>query len=111
MKDAFKAFGLIVALICVIGALGFVATSIDFASLKFWGVKYENARREIFEETKSYNEGKAQDLAKYYLEYTQGDQDTKAALSAVIQSQYADYDAKKIKSDHLYNFLLQVRGF
>ena len=110
MKDGLKSFLTFLVIIIAISALGFVATSIDFANLKFWGVKYENAHREIFEQTKSYNQGKTQQLAKYYVEWKEGDQDTKDAIKFAIRHQFSDYQADRLEPG-LSNFLVQMRGY
>lgn len=111
MKDFFKIIGVGLLIVVVMSFFGFLITSIDFASLNFWGVKYENTRTKIFEETKAFNESKSQDLSKYYLEYMSGDQTKKDAIKAVIQVQFADYDSSKIKSYELQQFLINTRGF
>ena len=110
MKDGLKSFLTFLVIIIAISALGFVATSIDFANLKFWGVKYENAHREIFEQTKSYNQGKTQQLAKYYVEWKDGDEETKATIKFTIRHQFADYNADRLEPG-LSNFLIQMRGY
>ena len=42
----------------------FAIQSFDFGSYKFWAPKYEDARREVFENTKSYRDGSRRDLDK-----------------------------------------------
>lgn len=108
--------GRIVFIICgIIGVVGFIF-AISYMGLghkKFFGPKYENVNREIFENTKSYTHGKTQDLAKYYEAYNiatanQEDQDT---LSELVKIQFADFDAAVIRNVKLRNFLINVRGY
>ena len=59
----------------------------------FFKPKWQNVERKTFEQTQSFNHGKRQDLAKYYLEYTKSnDMGDKEAIAIVIRSQFADFD-------------------
>ena len=40
---------------------------IGVVNYKFFAPKYQDAQREVFENTQSYNEGKRQDFYTYYL--------------------------------------------
>ena len=75
----YSMLGLIVSLSLVFGLnyYGLVA-------FKFFAPKMEDARREVFENTKSYTHGKIQDLAKYYEEYQKEDNEEKEAIASVI---------------------------
>lgn len=83
----------------------------------FWGFVYRsfigkhkaNLDREIFEESKSYNEGKEQDLLKYRLEYLQAkDPDSKEAIASTIRLMFADYDETKLTKE-LRDFLTTIK--
>lgn len=78
-------------------ALGFVLTSIDYGSYRFWAPKYENARREVFVNTQSYVQGKISYLSQLRLDYETATTDTqRAALRTIILS-----EANQIKGEHL----------
>jgi len=79
--------------------------------MKFFEPKKENIRREIFEQTQSYTHGKIQDLAKYYDEYSKSDTSGKEAIRQMIIMRFAEFDAEKIKSAKLRNFLTNTRGY
>lgn len=68
----------------------------------------EDGRRETFEKTKSYNEGKEQDLLKYRLEYIQADESGKEAIAFTIRHMFADYDETKL-SPELRDFLKEIK--
>lgn len=79
MSDVVKvvaAIVLAVATICVLDYTGLMWES-------FMGPKRENVRREIYESTRSFNEGKRQDLIKYYYEYQKADEAGKAGMPAI----------------------------
>lgn len=80
---------------------------------RFIGEKKEDARREVFEETKSYNQGKIQDLAKYYQEYQSAStEEDRAAIKSYIQMQFADFDIENLSTQPtLSTFLTTCRGY
>lgn len=63
---------------------------------KFFAPKFENVRREVFQNTRSYNEGKIQDLAKYRIEYLMADQEDKVPLKITILFMFADYPKDRL---------------
>lgn len=91
-------------------AIGWVLSANSILMKKFLGVFYEDINREIFEETKSYNEGKIQQLAKYRLEYLKSDVTNKEAIQSTIQTMFADFDKDHLPLE-LKSFLTQMRGY
>ena len=77
---------------------------------KWFAPKFENARREVFENTRSYNQAKLQELAKYRLEYMQANEDGKLAIASTIRHRFADYNSKELPLE-LRNFLEKIRGY
>lgn len=99
-----------------LGIVGVIALAItlELGSLswaRFFNPKWENVKRETFEQSKSYVHGKIQDLSKHYEEYQKGDETERAAIKNVIQFNFADLDAENIKSLPLRNFLVEQRGY
>jgi hypothetical protein len=97
----------------IIGLMVLVAIAIGGKFLNLWSFSYsepkiENARREVFENTKSYNEGKIQELVKYRLEYMRGDEVTKKAIASTLRHTLADFDKSKL-SDELYQFIEEIK--
>lgn len=65
----------------------------------------EEGRRETFEQTKSYLEGKKQDLIRYRLQYLEaGTQVEKQAIASTVRMMFADYDNPKLEPE-LQSFL------
>ena len=77
---------------------------------KFFGPKFENIRREVFEETRSYNQAKLQELAKYKHEYEMADKSGKIAIASTIRHRFADYDLNELPME-LRLFLTKTRGY
>jgi hypothetical protein len=70
----------------------------------FFAPRMENVRRNVFENTRSYNDGMIQELQKYYLEYQKADNNGKESIRLVIQHQYAGYPIERLPA-HLQAFV------
>jgi hypothetical protein len=67
---------------------------------RYFGPKRQAVKREIFKETRSFDEGKRQDLVKYRLEYQRAtDPSDKAAIASAIRMTFADYDTSKLQPE------------
>lgn len=96
----------IIILMVVAAGLGFVGNGLSFASFKFWAPKQENVKREVFENTQSYVEGKNQDLAKYHHEWLIAkDPEEKGALEAIVRQQFTTIKPSSIQDPDLAQFL------
>jgi len=85
--------GIIVAVVMV------CALALDYSGLmweSFIGPRRENVRRNIYESTESFNEGKKQQLAKYFYEYNQADESGKIAVCTMVRQSFANYDVGKL---------------
>lgn len=65
---------------------------------KTWAPKYEEARRETFEQSPSYVRGKQQYLVRLYGEWSQADEAHRSALCVVARNEALGLDAKYIPS-------------
>ena len=74
----------------------------------FFRPREENVQREVFEQTKSYNEGMEQQLIKYKLEYDRGDDTDKDAVAFAVRHAYADYNIELLDVD-LRDFVTRCR--
>jgi len=110
MKDFFKITGLVSLAIIVLIALAFGMGLLNLQSYKFFAPKYENVRREVFENTQSYVEGKRQEALKYYKEYnsTTDEQERKAIEMVVVQS-FANFD-DSLLAPEIYNFVKEMKN-
>ena len=100
--------------LAIIGFFSFIVLVNEFeiAGLKFWGVRKENVRREIFEQTQSYVEGKRQDLIKYHHEWVNASDEDKIAIEFTIRQQFSQFSEDKYLVDQpdLYNFLRTIKN-
>ena len=100
--------GVVLFVLLIIG-LTFVSNEFEIFGTRFWGVRQENARREVFEQSQSYVEGKRQELSKLELEYkTEKDPDAKEALRQSILQRFANFDDTKLDNQS-YQFLQSLR--
>ena len=108
-----KIFGYIVLGLIGVVLLASLAFGLEWADIAwkgFFGPKHEAVRREVFKETRSYNEGKEQQLIKYRLEYLRAtDESEKKALASTIRLAFADYDENLLDSAELRTFLKQMK--
>lgn len=103
-KPILATIGIVAGLFLLI----FLANEFEIFGVRFWGVRKENARREVFEQTQSYVEGKRQELVKYHHEWVNATPDDKLAIESTIRQSFANFDKEKITDPQLYNFLNTV---
>ena len=106
MKNSLIVIGIIISLF----AITFLANEFEIFGIRFWGVRKENARREVFEQTQSYVEGKRQELTKYRLEYLkEKDPQAKEAIRQTIILSFSNFDENKLQPD-LQTFLYEMKN-
>ncbi len=80
-----------IGIFALITGLTWAVQGNDFYLYKTFAPKYEQTRRETFEQSKAYNEGMAQELRRMQSEYIRAKPEQKAALRSVIVHQFAGY--------------------
>jgi hypothetical protein len=108
MKSTIKEYAGYIGIVLFLLLVVFLIDISGLAWQSFIGPKRENVRREIFEETKSYNEGKEQDLIRYRLQYMKAEGKEKEAIGSTIRMMFADYDENKL-SPELRDFLKEIK--
>ena len=103
-----KVFGIVVGLLLLMFGLGWVLQGNSFFLYKVFAPKYENVRRQVFEQTKSYNQGMQQEISNMQFEYIQATPEQKQALASIILHRVADYDINKLNPD-LQEFIHKLR--
>lgn len=104
VKSRLKGFGIAVGALLVLAGL-FLGM---FELQRFIAVKQENIRREAFEATRSFNEGKIQELSRYRLQYIQSDSpEEKRAIASTVRHNFAAYDRSSL-SPELKLFLEEI---
>lgn len=89
----------------VVLAIVFVLNVLGLVSFRFFAPKYENARREVYENTQSYVEAKRQAITKYYNEYRKALPADKLSIRAIVLQEFANFDTEKLttKQQEWYN--------
>jgi len=103
-NDIFKGIGIVLVLFVLI----FLANEFEIFGTRFWGVRKENARREVFEQSQSHVEGKRQDLIKYHHEWVNATPDNKIAIEYTIRQSFTNFDPELIKDGQLRSFLIDI---
>ena len=101
MKELFRETvgPLLVAVVLGLGVL-WVVTGNQFFLYQYFAPKIESVRRQVFEGTKSYNQGMIQELQNMQFDYQRvTDPNAKAALAKIILHRAADYDEDRLPVD------------
>ncbi len=82
----------------------------DWFMYKVFAPKYEQVRRETFEQSKAYNTGMIQELQNMQFKYeSEKDPKAKAALASIILHRSADYPMEKMPTD-LQSFIEKLKN-
>ena len=104
-----KAALLVVTSFAAIVAFGFGLSYLNLLSFGFFAPKYEQVRRETFEQSKAYNDGMVQELESMRLDYSRANDEQKAALASVILHRSAVYPCERMPYD-LCQFIQQLKN-
>jgi len=94
-----RVIGATVALAIVLLGLSWLVQGNNFFLYKVFAPQQENVRRQVFEGTKSYNQGMVQELQNMQFEYVKADEEHKAALASIILHRAADFPEDKMPDD------------
>ena len=100
-------FGVIFVIVFFLG-LTWLFTGNEFFLYKYFAPKQEAVRRQVFEQTKSYNQGMIQELQNMQFEYVKATDSQKDALASIILHRTADYDETKLPYD-LRTFINELK--
>ncbi len=93
--------GIAIGLACLVGALAFtwIAMGNGFFLYKVFAPKQEAVRRQVFEQSKAYNEGMIEELQNMQMEYIKATPDQKDALASIILHRAAAFDLDNCPPD------------
>lgn len=103
-----KIFGYVVAPLLALLLIIWALQGSDFFLTKVFAPKYEQVRRDTFEQSNAYNQGMIQELQNMQFEYVKAAPEQQDALASIILHRAADYDVDKLPPD-LRTFVLQLR--
>jgi cell division protein FtsW (lipid II flippase) len=95
--------GAVLAVLAAFTLVAFLVTG-DLWFYKTYAPKYEQARYNTFKQSQAYNDGMAQQLSHYRLQYQQADASGKALIRSTVLHDYAGYDSSHLSPD-LASFL------
>ena len=107
---------IVIILLVFIGIiiLSSAAFGLEWAGLKwkgFFAPKHAAVEREVFKQTRSYNEGKVQELSKLRYEYNkEKDSVSRKAILSRVRQAFAEYDETLIDSPSLRIWLEGVKS-
>lgn len=88
-----KFLGYTMLVILTLASLSFLLNGLGLFNLKFWGVKYQDARTEIFESTKAYKHGNIREIERMCLDLNKVKSPAhKNALRATIRHRLSSFD-------------------
>ncbi len=85
--------------VLLIIGIGWLAEGNDFLLFRYFAPKREAVRRDVFEQSKAYNDGMAQELRQAQLDWVRGDKDQKAAIASIVLHRTAGYPTKNLPPD------------
>jgi hypothetical protein len=90
-----------IGLFVLVGVLGacWAIEGNSFFLYQVFAPKEAQVERKVFEETKSYNDGVAEEVEGMELAYAQADADHKAAIASIVLHRVAAYDLSKLPQD------------
>lgn len=86
----------------------FISDAFNLVSYKFWAPKQEAARRQTYEQTKSYRQGSIQRLDTLCSQVATADADHKPMLNDVIDHEFAEWNMADVP-DYLQSCLTNAR--
>src|SRR5579872_2555687 len=112
MKGFLAGIGIVLLVALGLGALvalDWGGTQYSLTKYTHFAPQFENARRQTFENTHSYNQGMVQELENMQAQYVTTDKEHKALLADVILKRVAEYPHEDQLPPDLQAFINQLR--
>jgi hypothetical protein len=109
MKEVMGFLALCLLGLTVLFGLGWLVQGNQFFMYKFFAPKQEAVRREVFEQSKAYNQGMQQELENMRFEYVKAAPDQQKMLASLILHRAADYDLAKMQPD-MQTFIMSLKS-
>jgi len=94
-----KPFLAVVGGVLTLGAVTWGVAYHDLIFTSFFAPKYENVRRNTFEQSKSFRDGSLQELENMRFEYIKASPEHKKALADIIRHRATEVPADAMPSD------------
>ncbi|OHA58498.1 MAG: hypothetical protein A2571_01845 [Candidatus Vogelbacteria bacterium RIFOXYD1_FULL_44_32] len=99
MKEFVVGVAVFVGVIVLLLGVGWLAQGNDFFMYRVFAPKYEQVRRETFEQSKAYNQGMIQELQNMQFQYVKAEPAHQKALASIILHRAADYPEESMPPD------------
>jgi len=106
--NGWKIAGISLAGLVLVIALSFAFGWTNVFYTKTVGKAKQDAKREVFEQTQSYVEGKRQEALKFYKEYKAAEIKDRVAIEEMVSHSFANFDEQKL-SDPLKAFVYNCK--
>jgi hypothetical protein len=107
--ESMKTIGTIIGSVVLILALMWGIQGSDFFIYKVFAPKYEGVRRQVFEQSKAYNQGMIQELENMRFEYIKAEDSHRAALASIILHRASEFPWEQMPPD-LRQFVQQLKS-
>ena len=98
-KQVFLVLVAFFAFIAMTLATAWVFQGNEFFLYRYFAPKEEAVRRQVFEQSKAYNQGMVQELQNMQFQYVRATKEQRASLRSIILHRVADYDRDKLPDD------------
>ena len=103
-----KGLGITLLVIIVLLGLGWAVEGNNFFMYKYFAPKEEGVRREVFENTKSFQVGTIQTLDQYHSSWVTADSNGKKTIEPMAVREASNMDMQKLPPD-LYQWVMEIR--
>lgn len=105
MKDSMKIVAGVGLFLVLMFGLSYYYLSLN----RFFAPKQEELRRQVFEQSNSYNAGMLRDLENIEMQYNAASPEAKAGLKAIAIHRFSVYPAESL-TPHLASFYNQLKA-
>ena len=110
MKSVFYVILIFIGVIAVGVGLSYAFGWIDVHQTKTIGKEKVNAKREVYETSQSYVEGKRQEAVKQYSEWQKAEtQEEKEAIENIVRLSFSNFDETLLQDSQLQNWIIQCK--
>jgi hypothetical protein len=89
--------------------IGWILIGNELVMTAFFAPKFEQVRRNTFEQSKAYRQGMIQELQNMQFQYVRADSAAKQALASIILHRVADFPESDMPAD-LASFIRSLRS-
>ena len=94
--------------ICFLFGMTWLIQGNDFFLYQYFAPKQAAVQRQVFEQTKSYNQGMVQELQNMQFQYVKASPESQEALASIILHRAADYPEAEMPTD-LRSFIQKLK--